>query len=90
MFFGATKQKWKQTKSMSSLIKKNSSKSCVTSKNHPQVSSTPLRDVEDRIKLLSSMLDEGNIKGGISLADSDDNIAPFSTDNYQKLLSKHS
>ena len=30
-----------------------------------------------------------NVKGGIRLAASDDKIAPFSTDNYQKLLSKH-
>ena len=41
------------------------------------------------IKLISSKLDEGNVRGGIRLAASDDKIAPFSTDNYQKLLSKH-
>ena len=35
------------------------------------------------------MLDEGIVKGGIKLAASDDKIAPFSTDNYQKLLYKH-
>ena len=58
-------------------------------KPHPQVSSPPLSDLEQRIKLISSKLDEGNVKGGIRLAASDDKIAPFSTDNYQKLLSKH-
>ena len=58
-------------------------------KPHPQVSSPPLSDLEQRIKLSSSKLDEGNVKGGIRLAASDDKIAPFSTDNYQKLLSKH-
>ena len=55
-------------------------------KPHPQVSSPPLSDLEQRIKLLSSKLDEGNVKGGIRLATLDDKIAPFSTDNYQKLL----
>ena len=58
-------------------------------KPHPQVSSPPLSDLEQRIKLKSSELDEGNVKGGIRLAASDDKIAPFSIDNYQKLLSKH-
>ena len=58
-------------------------------KPHPQVSSPPLSDLEQRIKLISSKLDEGNVKGGIRLTASDDKIAPFSTDNYQKLLSKH-
>ena len=58
-------------------------------KPHPQISSAPLSDLEGRIKLRSSKLDEGNVKGGIRLAASDDKIAPFSTDNYQKLLSKH-
>ena len=58
-------------------------------KPHPQNSSPPLRDLEERIKLKSSKLDEGNVKGGIKLAASEDEIAPFSTDNYQKLLSKH-
>ena len=55
----------------------------------PQVSSPPLSDFEQRIKLISSKLDEGNVKGGIRLAASDDKIALFSTDNYQKLLSEH-
>ena len=58
-------------------------------KPHPQVSSRPLSDLEQRIKLISSKLDEGNVKGGIRLAASDDKITPFSTDNYQKLLSKY-
>ena len=74
----------KQTTSMSSLInKKNSSKKPIPN------SSPPLSDLEQRIKLISSNLDEGNVKGGIKLAASDDKIAPFSTDNYQKLLAKH-
>ena len=58
-------------------------------KPHPQVSSPPLSDLEQRIKLISSKLDEGNVKGGTRLVCSDDKIAPFSTDNYQKVLSKH-
>ena len=58
-------------------------------KPHPQLSSPPLSDLEQRIKLKSSKFDEGNVKGGIRLAASDDKIASFSTDNYQKLLSKH-
>ena len=58
-------------------------------KPHPQVSSPPLSDLELRIKLISSKLDEGNVKREIRLDASDDKIAPFSIDNYQKLLSKH-
>ena len=50
---------------------------------HPQISSPPLSDLERRLKLISSKLDEGNIKGGIRLAASDDKIAPFSTNNYR-------
>ena len=38
---------------------------------------------------MSRKLDEGIVKEGIRLAASDDKIAPFSTDNYQKMLSKH-
>ena len=56
-------------------------------KPHPQVSSPPLSDLEQRIKLISSKHDERNVKGGRMLAASDDKIAPFSFDNYQKLLS---
>ena len=52
-------------------------------KPHPQVSSPPLDDLEQRIKLISSKLDEGNVKGGLKIAASNDKIAPFSTDNYQ-------
>ena len=75
---------------MSSLIKKKVRANDVSlPKPHPQVLSPPLSDLEQRIKLISSKLDEGNVKGGIRLAASDDKIAPFSTDNYQKLLSKH-
>ena len=77
----------KQTASMSSLInKKNRANDVSLPKPHPQVSSPPLSDLEQRIKLLSSKLDEGNVKGGIRLATLDDKIAPFSIDNYQKLL----
>ena len=80
----------KQTTSMSSLIiKKVRANDVSLPKPHPQVSSPPLSDLEQRIKLISSKLDEGNVKGGIRLVASDDKIAPFSTDNYQKLLSKH-
>ena len=57
-------------------------------KPHPHVSSPPLSDLEQRIKLISIKLDEGNVKGGIRFAASDDKIASFSTANYQKLLSK--
>ena len=80
----------KQTISMSTLINKKIRANVVSlPKPHPQVSSPPLSDLEQRIKLISSKLDEGNVKGGIRLAASYDKIAPFSTDNYQKLLSKH-
>ena len=80
----------KQTTSMSSLINKKVRANDVSlPKPHPQDSSPPLSDLEQRIKLISSKLDEGNVKGGIRLAASDDKIAPFLTDNYQKLLSKH-
>ena len=58
-------------------------------KPHPQVSSPPLSDLEQRIKLISSKRYEGKVKGGIRLAASDNKIAHFSTRNYQKLLSKH-
>ena len=58
-------------------------------KQHPQVASPPLSDLEQRIKLISSKLDEGNLKGGMRLAASDNKIAPLSTDFYQKLLSEH-
>ena len=57
-------------------------------KPHAQVSSPPLSELEQGIKLISSKLDEGNVKGGIKLAALDDKIALFSTDKYQKLLSK--
>ena len=58
-------------------------------KPHPQGLRPPLSDLEQRIKLIISKLDEGNVKGGIRLAASDDKIAPFSTESYQKLFSKH-
>ena len=75
---------------MSSMINKKSRANGVSLlKPHPQVSRSPLSDLEQIIKLLSSKLDEGNIKGGIRLAASDDKIAPFSIDNQQKLLSEH-
>ena len=72
----------KQTTSMSSLINKKIRANDVSlPKPHPQVSSPPLSDLEQRIKLRSNKLDEGNVKGRIRLAESDDKIAPFSTDN---------
>ena len=74
----------KQTTSLSSLIiKKIRANEVSLPETHPQVSSPPLSDLERRLKLISSKLDEGNIKGGIRLAASDDKIAPFSTDNYR-------
>ena len=80
----------KQTTSMSSLINEKKRANDVSlPKPQPQVSSPPLSDLEQRKKLISSKLDEGNVKGEIRLAASDDKIAPFSTDIYQKLLSKH-
>ena len=80
----------KQTTSMSSLINKKIRANDVSlPKPHSQVSSPPLSDLKQRIKLISSKLDERNVKGGIRLAASDDKIASFSLDNYQKLLSKH-
>ena len=44
----------------------------------PHGSSPSQRDIEQRMKLTGSKLDEGNIKGRIRLAASDDKIAPFS------------
>ena len=90
-FFGATEKKWTQTDHKHELFdqKKIRANDVSLPKPHPQVSSPPLSDLEQRIKLISSKLDEGNVKGGIRLAALDDKTAPFSTDNYQKLLSKH-
>ena len=91
VFFGATEKKWTQTDQKHELFdkKKIRAKDLSLPKPHPQVSSPPLSDLEQRIKLISSKLDEGNVKGGLKLAASDDKIAPISTDNYQKLLSTH-
>ena len=91
VFFGATEKKWTQTDHKHELFDKKKTRANDVSlpKPHPQVSSPPLSDLELRIKLISSKLDEGNVKRGIRLAASDDKIAPFSIDNYQKLLSKH-
>ena len=78
----------KQTTTMISLInKKNRANDVLLPKPLPQVSSPPLSDLEQRIKLIISKLVERNVKGGIKLAASDDKITPFSNDNYQKLLS---
>ena len=58
----------KQTTSLSSLInKKIRAKDVSLPKPHPQISSPHLSDLEQRIKLISSKLDEGNVKGGIKL-----------------------
>ena len=91
LFFGATEKNWTQTDHKHELFvnKKVRANDVALPKPHPQVSSPPLSDLEQRIKLISSKLDEGNGKGGIILAASDDKIAPFSTDNYQKLMSMH-
>ena len=54
-----------QTTTMSSLINKKIPVNDVSlPKPYPQVFSPPLSDLEQRIKLISSKLDEGNIKGG--------------------------
>ena len=72
---------------MSSLINKKIRENDVSlRKTHPQVSSPPLSDLEQRIKLISSKLDEGNVKGGIELAALDDKIAPFSLITIQKIV----
>ena len=91
VFFGATEKKCTQTYHKDELLYKKKIRANDVSlpKSHPQVSSPPLSDLEQRIELLSSKLDEGNVKGRIRLAASDDKIAPFSTDNYQNLLTMH-
>ena len=48
-----------------------------------------VQDCEKRIKLISAKLDEGNVRAGIRLAASDDTVAPFDNNNYEKLQSKH-
>ena len=59
----------KQTTSMSFLIyKKIRANDVSLPKPHPQVSSPPLSNLEQRIKLISSKLDERKVKGGIRLA----------------------
>ena len=47
------------------------------------------QDREKRIKLISAKLDEGNVRVGIRLATSDDTVAPFDNNTYEKLKSKH-
>ena len=47
------------------------------------------QDCEKRIKLISAKLDEGNVRAGISLAASDDIVAPFDNNTHEKLQSKH-
>ena len=47
------------------------------------------QDCEKRIKLISVKLDEGNVRLGIRLAASDDTVAPFDNNTYEKLQSKH-
>ena len=71
------------------MIEKFRAKDVSLPKPHSQVSSPPLSDLEQRLKLITSMLDEGNLKEGMKLAALDDKIAPFSTDNYQKVLFKN-
>ena len=47
------------------------------------------QECEKRIKLISAKLDEGNVRAGIRLAASDDSVAPFDNNTYEKLQSKH-
>ena len=39
--------------------------------------------------MISAKLDEGNVRAGIRLAASDDSVAPFDNNTYEKLQSKH-
>ena len=47
------------------------------------------QECEKRIKLISAKLDEANVRAGIRLAASDDSVAPFDNNTYEKLQSKH-
>ena len=47
------------------------------------------QDCKKRIKLISAKLDERNVRAVIRLAASDDTVAPFDNNTYEKLLSKH-
>ena len=72
---------------MSSLFnEKTRSNTLFHSKPHQQVSSLPLGHIEQRIKLMSNKLDEGNIKTGFKLAALVGKIGPFSSDNYKKAV----
>ena len=46
-------------------------------------------DQEAKVKSISLKLEEGNVKAAIRLAASEDRFAPFSPENYKKLLEKH-
>ena len=39
--------------------------------------------------MISSKLNEGNVRAGIRLAASEDTVAPFDNNTYEKLQSKH-
>ena len=47
------------------------------------------QECEKRIKLIYAKLDEGNVRAGIRLAASDDSVAPYDNNTYEKLQSKH-
>ena len=47
------------------------------------------QDCEKSIKLISAKLDEGNVRAGIRLPASNDTVAPFDNNTYEKLQSKH-
>ena len=47
------------------------------------------QDCGKRIKLISAKLDGGNVRAGIKLAASDNTVAPFNNNTYEKLQSKH-
>ena len=47
------------------------------------------QECEKRIKLISAKLDERNVRAGIRLAASDNSVAPFDNNIYEKLQSKH-
>ena len=46
------------------------------------------QECEKSIKLISVKLDERNVRAGITLAASDDSVAPFDNNSYKKLESK--
>ena len=47
------------------------------------------QDCEKRFKLISAKFDEENVRAGIRLAATDDTVAPFDNNTYEKIRSKH-